>query len=46
MTIRNRTIHTINYLYSILWIAVTGTDKHEYRERSRVHDKLVSLYNF
>ena len=33
----------INYYYSILWIAATGTDKHEYRNKSKIHRFLISV---
>lgn len=44
MTLRNKIIFKLNSLYSTLWIAVTGTDKFEYRDRSHIHSALMSLY--
>jgi hypothetical protein len=33
----------INYLYSVVYIALTGTDKYFYREHSIIHKLLVSF---
>lgn len=38
-----RIIHKINWLYSVLWIACTGSDKFQYREKSRVHNFLMTV---
>lgn len=40
---RNRIIMKVNYLYSVLWIAITGADKYAYRERSIVRAALMGL---
>ena len=33
----------INYLYSIIWIKVTGKDKFAFREESKVHEMLMNV---
>ena len=32
----------INYLYSIIWIKVTGKDKFAFREESKFHEILIN----
>lgn len=34
----------LNYIYSVVYIAVTGTDKFYFRDHSIIHRLLVSLY--
>ena len=40
---RNKIIWHLNLAYSQVWITITGTDKHEYRNKSRVHAALMSM---
>lgn len=44
MSNKTKAAYIANYLYSIAYIAVTGTDKYYYRDHSKVHEMLVSLY--
>lgn len=43
---KNYTLMKLNNIYSRLWIALTGKDKHEYREQSIIHKLIVSKYSF
>ena len=40
----NMTAVKLNYIYSVVYIAVTGTDKFYYRDHSLIHKLLVNLY--
>lgn len=42
----NKLLFHINAIYSALWIWATGTDKHVYREKSIIHNLIVSMYKY
>ena len=44
MSNKTKAAYITNYFYSILYIAATGTDKYYYRDHSKIHEWLVSLY--
>lgn len=41
---KNYALMKLNNMYSKLWIALTGKDKFEYREKSHIHKFIVSKY--
>lgn len=44
LKMKNYTLMKLNNMYSKLWIALTGKDKFEYREKSHIHKFIVSKY--
>lgn len=44
MGLRNYLLVKLNCLYSVVWIKLNKSNKHQYRECSNVHKMIVSLY--